>query len=160
MNTIHPPQSDRFRESQINRTLKHSMLLQPTEEEEAKHELILASQRDSTDFIAEHFTTILCAPCKPPTSDPPGLSLEDENIAENEAWLKSEMECQSNRHTFVVLADSQLGMTSLNVEWETELHYCRMAIDRINALQPRPRRFFPCPNSTDKRQWNSSSNIG
>ena len=115
MNTIPPPQSDRFRETQINRTLKHSMLLQPTEEEEAKHELILASQRDSTDFIAEHFTTILCAPCKPPTSDPPGLSLEDENIAENEAWLKSEMECQSNRHTFVVLADSQLGMTSLKM---------------------------------------------
>jgi hypothetical protein len=93
------------------------MLLQPTEEEEAKHELILASQRDSTDFIAEHFTTILCAPCKPPTSDPPGLSLEYENIAEHEAQHqpKSEMECQSNRHTFVVLADSQLGMTSLKM---------------------------------------------
>jgi len=92
------------------------MLLQPTEEEEANHELKkIGSQSDSKDSIAEHFTTILCAPCKPPTSDPPGLSLEDENIAENEAWLKSEMECQSNRHTFVVLADSQLGMTSLKM---------------------------------------------
>ena len=94
------------------------MLLQPTEEEEANHELKkIGSQSDSKDSIAEHFTTILCAPCKPPTSDPPGLSLEYENIAEHEAQHqpKSEMECQSNRHTFVVLADSQLGMTSLKM---------------------------------------------
>jgi hypothetical protein len=152
MNTIHPPQSDRFRETQINRTLKHPMLLQPTEEEEANHELKkIGSQSDSKDSIAEHFTTILCAPCKPPTSDPPGLSLEYENIAEHEAQHqpKSEMECQSNRHTFVVLADSQLGMTSLNVEWETELHYCRMAVDRINALQPRPRFVCVCGDIVD-----------
>jgi serine/threonine-protein phosphatase CPPED1 len=41
-------------------------------------------------------------------------------------------------HTFVVAADTQLGMTNENRDWEVEIEYSRQAIQRINALQPRP----------------------
>jgi len=40
--------------------------------------------------------------------------------------------------SFVVCADTQLGMTSSNAEWETELAYARQAVRQINRLEPRP----------------------
>lgn len=44
----------------------------------------------------------------------------------------------TSSHTFVVCADTQLGMTSSNKEWKTELEYSQKAIQAINELSPRP----------------------
>jgi hypothetical protein len=52
-------------------------------------------------------------------------------------------------HTFVVCADSQLGMASSNMEWETELEYSRKAIDFINGLSPRPLFCCMCGDLVD-----------
>lgn len=41
-------------------------------------------------------------------------------------------------HTFVVCADTQYGMSSMNREWLTEAQYSRQAIQYINRLRPRP----------------------
>jgi 3',5'-cyclic AMP phosphodiesterase CpdA len=43
---------------------------------------------------------------------------------------------QSLPFSFVVCADTQLGMSSRNVEWETELAYARRAVQQINAQRP------------------------
>lgn len=51
---------------------------------------------------------------------------------------KSESVKHSSSHCFVVCADTQIGMTSGNKEWETELAYSREAIKMINNLNPRP----------------------
>jgi hypothetical protein len=51
---------------------------------------------------------------------------------------KSESVKHSPSHCFVVCADTQIGMTSGNKEWETELAYSREAIKMINNLNPRP----------------------
>ena len=58
--------------------------------------------------------------------------------AREEADEKSEVRQHTSSHRFVVCADTQIGMTSKNKEWETELAYSRKAIQLINSLQPRP----------------------
>eukprot|EP00980_Cylindrotheca_fusiformis_P010934 scaffold2499_cov125-Cylindrotheca_fusiformis.AAC.25 len=55
-------------------------------------------------------------------------------------------------YTFVVCADSQIGMTSGNREWETELEYSRQAIAYINNLQPRPLFCCMCGDLVDMEQ--------
>lgn len=54
----------------------------------------------------------------------------------------TELETNSPSHRFVVCADPQLGMTSQNEEWNTELEYCQSAVKKINSLEPRPK--FAC----------------
>ena len=51
--------------------------------------------------------------------------------------------------SFVVCADTQLGMTNANREWETELTYARHAVKQINALQPRPAFCCCCGDLVD-----------
>lgn len=51
--------------------------------------------------------------------------------------------------SFVVCADTQLGMTNANREWETELVYARHAVKQINALQPRPAFCCCCGDLVD-----------
>ncbi len=151
MNTANISIYNRFKGAQRNRTLIHPNLRQPTAEEESKHELKIASfPRDSEDSLTEQLNSpVLCMSCTPDNDttdvdmDPPDLSSERINVP------PSEIECHSDRHTFVICADSQLGMTSLNAEWETELHYCRKAVDRINALEPRPRFVSMCGDIVD-----------
>ena len=41
-------------------------------------------------------------------------------------------------HSFVVCSDTQLGMTSRNAEWETELGFSKLAVQMINELKPKP----------------------
>ena len=118
----------RFKEAQKNRTLVHPLLPQPTRLEEEKHLKHLASRQDSGDSSEK--TIPLCRPCKP----------------------QSELENHSDSHTFVICADSQLGMTSLNEEWETELQYCRIAVSKINSLHPRPKFVSMCGDIVDMEQ--------
>lgn len=53
-------------------------------------------------------------------------------------------------HVFIVCADTQLGMTSGNAEWETELEYSRLAVKLINSMMdneakaPEERPLFCC----------------
>jgi hypothetical protein len=56
------------------------------------------------------------------------------------------------KHSFVICADSQVGMTSLNLEWETELNFCRKAVETINSLQPRPEFVTMCGDIVDMEQ--------
>jgi serine/threonine-protein phosphatase CPPED1 len=51
--------------------------------------------------------------------------------------------------SFVVCADTQLGMTNANREWETELVYARHAVKQINALRPRPAFCCCCGDLVD-----------
>jgi serine/threonine-protein phosphatase CPPED1 len=66
--------------------------------------------------------------------------------------VTTEMDVTEPRHSFVICADSQLGMTSLNLEWETELNYCRLAVEKINTLQPRPKFVSMCGDIVDMEQ--------
>eukprot|EP00592_Proboscia_alata_P005477 CAMPEP_0194382300 /NCGR_PEP_ID=MMETSP0174-20130528/59506_1 /TAXON_ID=216777 /ORGANISM="Proboscia alata, Strain PI-D3" /LENGTH=505 /DNA_ID=CAMNT_0039167491 /DNA_START=198 /DNA_END=1715 /DNA_ORIENTATION=+ len=61
----------------------------------------------------------------------------------------SEMIRRKPHHSFVICADSQIGMTSRNQEWETELEYCRDAIEKINSLDPKPSFACVCGDLVD-----------
>lgn len=64
----------------------------------------------------------------------------------------TEFDVTRPQHSFVICADSQLGITSLNLEWETELNYCRQAVEKINSLQPRPQFVTMCGDIVDMEQ--------
>jgi hypothetical protein len=53
------------------------------------------------------------------------------------------------KHSFVVCADTQIGMTSGNREWETELEYSRQVIQMMNELDPRPLFCCVCGDLVD-----------
>ena len=134
---------NRFKEAQTNRTLRHRLLPQPSAKQEIRNVERLAEYHvDSKDS-----DLLLCRPCTPPLieseEDPCEIVVADANEP------TTEIECHSTTHTFVVCADSQLGMTSLNEEWETELDYCRKAVDKINSLQPRPKFVSVCGDLVD-----------
>jgi hypothetical protein len=59
------------------------------------------------------------------------------------------VENDDSSFSFVVCADTQIGMFSDNKEWETELVYSRIAINYINNLNPRPRFCCVCGDLTD-----------
>ncbi len=52
-------------------------------------------------------------------------------------------------HSFVICADTQLGVTSQNVEWETELEFAKKAIKTINSLDPPPLFVCVCGDLVD-----------
>lgn len=56
---------------------------------------------------------------------------------------------KNSSYSFVVCADTQLGMTNANVEWETELAYARLAVEQINRLSPRPAFCCCCGDLAD-----------
>jgi hypothetical protein len=62
---------------------------------------------------------------------------------------KSKSQNDASDFSFVVCADTQIGMTSHNQEWEAELHYSRRAIQAINALEPRPLFCCVCGDLVD-----------
>jgi hypothetical protein len=62
---------------------------------------------------------------------------------------ETEIQRSRSKHTFVVAADTQLGMTSGNKEWETELEYSRQAVEYINSLEPRPLFCTMCGDISD-----------
>jgi len=111
----------RFATSQRNRTLIHTKLVQPTKDDEERHIHSL-----SVD-VGSHI----------------------ESSASANFVTGTEMDHHTPSHTFVVCADTQLGSTSLNDEWETELEYSRLAVDRINNLTPRPKYVCVCGDLVD-----------
>jgi predicted MPP superfamily phosphohydrolase len=56
---------------------------------------------------------------------------------------------QNDPFTFIVCADTQIGIASQNREWETELAYSRDAIRLLNNLQPRPLFCCVCGDLVD-----------
>ena len=84
--------------------------------------------------------------------------LEDRTVPGAEASVSpSEIEMNKPQHTFVVCADSQIGMASQNKEWNTELEYCRQAIAKINALEPKPSFVCVCGDLVDM-EWTFFAN--
>jgi 3',5'-cyclic AMP phosphodiesterase CpdA len=55
----------------------------------------------------------------------------------------------SEPHTFVVTADTQLGMASGNASWDEELRYSRQCVAALNALQPKPLFCCVCGDLVD-----------
>lgn len=125
----------RFTEAQKGRTLIHPNLKQPTTEDEVNH-LIQCSEPENDESPSEP-SQQECL-----TDAPALLSEENERVT-------SEIDCHSPSHSFVVCADTQLGMKSLNNEWMTELEYCEKAVDKINALHPRPKFACVCGDLVD-----------
>jgi serine/threonine-protein phosphatase CPPED1 len=52
-------------------------------------------------------------------------------------------------HTFVVCADTQLGMTNMNRNWEVEMEHSRRAVELVNGLDPRPLFCCVCGDLVD-----------
>ncbi len=68
-------------------------------------------------------------------------------FSENRTY--GELEPQTPSHSFVVCSDTQLGISSKNREWETELEYSRRAIRMINAMDPPPKFVCVCGDLID-----------
>ena len=60
-----------------------------------------------------------------------------------------ELECHTLSHSFVICSDTQLGISSKNMEWETELEYSRQAVRLINDMSPPPRFVCVCGDLID-----------
>ena len=65
---------------------------------------------------------------------------------------KSEIVQHSEMHSFVICADTQIGMTSKNEEWETELNYVRKAVKEINQMDPLPAFVSVCGDLVDMEE--------
>ena len=63
---------------------------------------------------------------------------QQDNDEDEEIEALNEQRPSRDHFSFVVCADTQIGMTSQNKEWETELSYSRQAIQKINQLNPKP----------------------
>lgn len=120
MNLTHqPPCSQlqkypgRFENLQRSRTAVHPRLPQPRPEEEARHLDDLASSSK-----VDH-----------------GNSAAEDSSPSSESRRLTEMDRQG-MHSFVVCADTQLGMTNMNEDWEVELDYSRKAVKLINDIRP------------------------
>mmetsp|Transcript_26437 Transcript_26437/g.54758 ORF Transcript_26437/g.54758 Transcript_26437/m.54758 type:complete len:593 (+) Transcript_26437:19-1797(+) len=73
--------------------------------------------------------------------------LQTYDFSKNQTY--GELEPQTPSHSFVVCSDTQLGISSKNREWETELEYSRRAIRMINAMDPPPRFVCVCGDLID-----------
>jgi hypothetical protein len=78
-----------------------------------------------------------------------GQSLVHETLPQPTSTVDGEMKKSRPKHSFVVCSDTQIGMTSGNKEWETELAYSRQAIKMINELEPRPLFCCMCGDLVD-----------
>jgi hypothetical protein len=121
--------SRRFKDAQVNRTLIHPKLPQPTEKDDE---------------------LLYCLPCEQQSDKI--KDEDDDDDDQKDTNTKTEEEVTAQSHSFVICADSQLGMTSLNLEWETELNNCRKAVTKINTLQPRPKFVCMCGDIVDMEQ--------
>ena len=135
----------RFKAAQHDRTLHHPKLAQPTPQDEEEYQNI---------FNEPH----LCGIESEAIIDIESDLIWSRPINNKSSAQKSEISCYSPSHTFVVCADSQMGMSSLNAEWKTELEYCREAIQKINNLHPRPKFVCVCGDLVDMEQTIYSNN--
>jgi hypothetical protein len=113
----------RYEHAQRNRTLIHPRLPQPP------------MYNDKKGTTTTTTTTVLSS--SPPTSK------EQTNASTTTTTTTT------TGHSFVVCADTQLGMYSGCEEWETELAYSRQAIQVINQIEPRPAFFCMCGDLVD-----------
>jgi len=63
--------------------------------------------------------------------------------------LRSELKRHSESHSFVICADTQLGMTNQNRDWSIELDYARKAVSHINNISPKPKFCICCGDLVD-----------
>lgn len=74
---------------------------------------------------------------------------QNDPIEKGDDILPAEMKRSRPKHSFVVCADTQFGMTTFNRGWEAELSYSRQAIKMINELEPRPLFCCACGDLVD-----------
>jgi len=63
--------------------------------------------------------------------------------------MRSELKQHYESHSFVICADTQLGMTNQNRDWEIELDYARRAVSHINDMSPKPKFCICCGDLVD-----------
>lgn len=90
--------------------------------------------------------------CVVSTTSPPEETIEPVSSTSTVRPSNSEMQTHSEQHSFVVCADTQLGMTSSNREWETELQYSLKAVKLINSIHPRPSFCCVCGDLVDMQE--------
>eukprot|EP00934_Nitzschia_sp_Nitz4_P009110 Nitzschia sp. Nitz4//scaffold62_size106224//86487//90411//NITZ4_004369-RA/size106224-processed-gene-0.39-mRNA-1//1//CDS//3329555895//9100//frame0 len=72
------------------------------------------------------------------------LQIQKNRILQHDTLPQPDQENPKHRsrmlpsHTFVVCADTQLGMTNNNKDWEVEVEFSKKAVQEINSLSPRP----------------------
>jgi len=122
----------RFAECQINRTLLHPLLPQPTKNHCLNN--FLSGEDDA-----------------PLTK----TSLDD---VDNSG--KDDVDVICGEHSFVICADTQLGMRDKNESWEYELEISRRVIKKINKLSPLPTFVTVCGDLIDMEQsFYKNSNV-
>jgi len=200
-------QSDRYTETQRNRTLFHPTLQQPSFEHEAfflsKQQQSVQNAKESDDNLKERLSAVLqnASPTSSLSFSESSENIEnkisiqpdlycsfikeegDENdddkiiysnqvskpqtkVSQNSTHEQctssssSELESHTPSHRFVVCADPQLGMTTLNRDWVAEIEYCKAAVKKINSLQPRPKFACVCGDLIDMEEsfYNNNPN--
>jgi hypothetical protein len=125
-----PIRQFRYRSAQKDHTLIHPALRQPTQGEETARRHAKAKQNADTRLQKEN----------------------EQNPGAKNLRINSEIESSRRHYSFIVCADTQIGMTSQNKEWETELQYSREAIIKINATEPKPLFVSICGDLVDM-EW-------
>jgi serine/threonine-protein phosphatase CPPED1 len=76
----------------------------------------------------------------PTLPQPPPLELQTttSNTAIEPSAASLLTQATTESHCFVVAADTQFGMMAANRNWDIEMEFSRKAVDKINALRPRP----------------------
>lgn len=110
----------RFQTAQVNRSIVHPLLPQPQPPLRVPHN---GNGVDAT------------------VSDPP--------LSFTEPIDAGHLMPVTMSHTFVVVADTQLGMINENDNWDIEMEYSRQAVKQINALHPRPLYCCICGDLVD-----------
>ena len=83
---------------------------------------------------------------RPPAED---ASTVNEKMANDETPPNLQL-LSSASHTFVVAADTQLGMANQNCgNWDSEIAYSQQAVRAINGLHPRPLFCCVCGDLVD-----------
>jgi len=120
----------RFRDAQQQRTVLHPKLPQP-------HDHYASAPKKYCDKAASYILETK----KPKRELSSSIPQTTTSVSEKEPSRHS--------YSFVVCADTQIGMYSQNKEWETELAYSRQAVELINSLNPRPLWCIMCGDIAD-----------
>ena len=94
------------------------------------------------------FSFLLHIPTMSTPTPPRYASLQKNRTLVHPTLPQDDKKTPSN-FSFVVCADTQIGITSQNSEWKTELEYSRQAIAHLNQLRPRPLFCCVCGDLVD-----------
>ena len=73
----------------------------------------------------------------------------EDRIFKHDSLPQEANKISSEPFSFVIGADTQLGMSTSNASWEVELATCRRAVSRINGMDPKPSFVCICGDLVD-----------